>query len=392
MDKIERLDIEKDYEEVFALSEYAFQYKLSESEVQQKIEDAKSHIIFGYKEKDNLMAKLHLIPLKCHINGKFFDMGGLSSVASWPEYRRGGLVRNLIMKSLLSMRENNQLVSYLHPFSIPFYRKYGWEQVFSYRMLDISVHCFRTEGKTTGYVRKRNDIKLLDDLYFQFMTSYSGNIIRTKQWWENRVLKNNPFQVVAYNDANESIGYLIYEIKDNVMDVLEAVYINNDAKKLLFEFIGNHDSMIERVKMKTPHQDNLIHYLSDPPTEEVIHHHFMARIVDVGKFLKVYPFEYSGAEMTVILSVKDSFLKENEKDYKITVSKHKIYIEETRDTHNEPIINCTVQMLTLMLIGNQSPVVLMENNMIEGDTEAIMLLSQLLKQPQRNIPFFMDTF
>src|SRR5690625_1180692 len=116
---------EKDYDQIFSLSQYAFQYELSYEELEKKKAEAKQHKIWGWMEGEEMGAKLHIIPLASYINGKTFNMGGISSVATWPEYRRKGLVKKLLSHALHDMKKNEQHLSLLHPFSFPFYHKYG---------------------------------------------------------------------------------------------------------------------------------------------------------------------------------------------------------------------------------------------------------------------------
>src|SRR5690625_7337892 len=115
---------EKDYDQIFALSQYAFQYELTQEELEEKQTEAKQHKIWGWMEGEELAAKLHIIPLTSYIDGKSINMGGISSVATWPEYRRKGMVKELLRHALQDMKENEQHISFLHPFSFSCYQHY----------------------------------------------------------------------------------------------------------------------------------------------------------------------------------------------------------------------------------------------------------------------------
>src|SRR5699024_11337253 len=96
-----------------------------------KEEEAASERIFGYYVDNEPAGKLHVILLEVFIQGTRFCMGGISSVATWPEYRRQGVAKKLLKKSLSDMKEKGDVVSLLHPFNVGFYRKYGWELAFN---------------------------------------------------------------------------------------------------------------------------------------------------------------------------------------------------------------------------------------------------------------------
>ena len=61
------------------------------------------------------------------MSGQEWKMGGIAGVATYPEYRRNGYVKKLLIQALEKMRNDQQIVSLLHPFDIGFYRKFGWE-------------------------------------------------------------------------------------------------------------------------------------------------------------------------------------------------------------------------------------------------------------------------
>lgn len=65
------------------------------------------------------------------IKNKGFKMAGVASVAIWPEERRNRKVAKLIQASVDWMNNHDFDISYLHPFHVPFYRKYGWELICS---------------------------------------------------------------------------------------------------------------------------------------------------------------------------------------------------------------------------------------------------------------------
>src|SRR5699024_561782 len=87
---------EQNYDEIFALSEFAFQYQMNGEERSRKEEEAARHRIFGCYVDNELAGKLHIIPLEVFMQGTRFSMGGISSVATWPEYRRQGVAKNLL--------------------------------------------------------------------------------------------------------------------------------------------------------------------------------------------------------------------------------------------------------------------------------------------------------
>ena len=107
---------EDKFREALRLSEYAFQYKVDEERLQQQLTKMKeSHEIYVIMEGEDLAAKLHLIPFHIYIGKEKFKMGGVAGVATYPEYRRSGYVKELLQHSLQTMKKMAiQSLCYIH--------------------------------------------------------------------------------------------------------------------------------------------------------------------------------------------------------------------------------------------------------------------------------------
>ena len=67
--------------------------------------------------------------MKVNIHDNIMDMGGITGVATYPEYTGKGLIHSLMKRVVNYMHEQEFPISFLYPYSIPFYRKMGWEIV-----------------------------------------------------------------------------------------------------------------------------------------------------------------------------------------------------------------------------------------------------------------------
>lgn len=381
MGEIKRLS-EADYHDIFSLSQFAFQYELSEEDLMKKKEEASRHQMWGWMVEGKLAAKVHIIPLASYINGQTFEMGGIASVATWPEYRRQGMIKNLLFHALQEMKKNGQTISLLSPFSIPFYRNYGWELAFTDKKYDIPIGNLKREWETQGYVRRiGKDVPLLHDIYTIYARKFSGMLTRDEKWWEQRVLTDSSAHIaVAYNEAGEAEGYLIYKVKERVFTVIEMAHTSLNGWKLLLEFIANHDSMVKNVKMIVPENDQLTLLVDDPRFGQKITPYFMARIVDVLAFLKQYPFQKTGRDQELLINVEDCFFPENSDTLKLTENATGIEVEKCSEKQNG--IQCTVQQLTVMLLGYKRPSELYDIGLIQGNIEDIKQLEKLIPEQQ----------
>ena len=74
----------------------------------------------------NLTACMELPEYKIRYEGGWARMTGIAGVASLPECRFGGAVRQLVQFAFQRMRQSGALFSALYPFSHAFYRQFGF--------------------------------------------------------------------------------------------------------------------------------------------------------------------------------------------------------------------------------------------------------------------------
>jgi predicted acetyltransferase len=389
-----RLLTEEDYEDVFRLSEYAFQYQLTEEQKEFRKQWMSQQDILGDFENGQLTAKAHLLPFTVFIHGQEFNMSGVAGVATWPEYRRKGKVAKLLKAALERMNEKGECLSFLHPFQVNFYRNFGWELFASYKKLTIENKHLVLLAPTKGRVERisREDApQVLNPIYETYMLQYNGGLKRTPFWWELYVLKQDMHAVVYLDEQNEKTGYMLYEMKNRHMNVQEMISLNEEAKRGLWNFICQHDSMAEKVTIITSVDDSLPYLLQEPRITQEIYPYFMARIVDLEKFLKAYPFVKP--EGTLFLHVHDEFAPWNSAIYQISESGVTVFRKEKENAScmHPPKrgLQLDINTATALLLGYERPLAFYKMGKLKGNEKEVEQLEKLI--PQRT-PFFIDFF
>ncbi|SDY08209.1 Predicted acetyltransferase [Evansella caseinilytica] len=386
------------------MSEYAFQYQLTEEERAERrpIFDPETTLVA--EEDGQILSRVVVFPLQVYVHGRKIMMGGVSGVATWPEHRRGGLVKELLYESLKEMKEKGQLLSFLAPFSIPFYRKFGWELFAEVQKISLTKEQLPERKKTPGYVKRvEKDSSLLDTVYHQWATRFNGTLVRDKHWWKRLFLRSKKRHVaVYYSESGEAKGYLIYEVKSQSMTVAELIWLDNESRDGLLTFIANHDSMITKAEITTTLNDGLPFILPDPKVERQLTSYFMARIVDVKAFLEKVPFRISEGDSTVVLHVSDKFCQWNDGTYFLhsgagaaREGKVEFYPTAARAAgtcQHQPKrgLHLSVQTLTAILFNSQSVDVMMREGYITGDEAAAQQLKMAIPAGQQ--PFIYDFF
>lgn len=381
------------------MSEFSFQYQMSANELRARLAEMNPRETWVAEENGEILSKAAVLPLSVYLQGIPVPAGGVSGVATWPEQRRKGLAAKLIKHSLVHMKKNGQLLSLLFPFSVSFYRKFGWELYADQEKITLSKEQFPLHETHEGECRRiKQDASLIGPVYDEWASKRNGTVIRTAEWWKKSVFKRKKGIVAAYYRDNAVKGYLIYGVKERHMEIEEIIWADPDARKGLLSYIRNHDSMADTVSIQTAAHEIFPFLLPDPKAKREVSSYFMARIVDCESLLKMYPFQLDKSQ-SIIMKVSDRTCEWNEGTYILSASPSDSTLvrfyppqeEETAIARQLPkrrlIIDITC--LTAIIMGAQSAVRLWEEGCIFGDEESVRILDASIP---RRTPFIYDFF
>ncbi|WHY02257.1 GNAT family N-acetyltransferase [Neobacillus sp. DY30] len=383
---------EKDYTESMKLSMYAFQYKIPEDSIASRLEMLKRHTIIGAWENDNLAAKLHIIPFHIYLNDQEWKMGGVAGVATYPEFRRNGYVKRLIREALETMRKEEQIVSLLHPFNIGFYRKFGWDIFTENKMILIEKKDLKFLKDQPGSIirfQKESHNPDIETVYAQFSKNYIGMLVRDLTWWKNNIYDDSQ-AAVYYDNSGEAKGYILFEVKERKMDIQEFITLDNEARAGLWNFICQHDSMVDQVSILTSNHEVLPFILPQPKVKTEVTPYFMARIVDAEQCLQKYKFNDGNGK--VFIHLEDEYAPWNNGSYLIGSGEVKVFKEKQGSSCIQPPqrgVRMDVNSLTALLFGYKRPMELLELGYINGSESEIAALEKLFPHSK---PFFYDFF
>lgn len=381
--EIRRLS-ETEFEKSLQLSQYAFQYVVKEEDRPKRFEMMKKHEIWGEFEKEDLLSKLHILSLEISIDNKRFSMGGIAGVATWPEHRRKGSVTRLLQKALLSMKEKGQTISLLHPFNIQFYRRFGWEltaSVNKYTLEKSDLIRYEEVPGTVSRLTKEDGNSLLTSVYEEWFHTYNHLLVRTDDWWNNHVFTEGYNRIIYRDEDGVPKGYLCCKAADKLLDVQEFVYLTEDARRALWNFICQHDSMVDKVKIIAPSNDQLPFLINNPRIHQEHYPYFMARIVDVEAFLKQYPFKQ--AEHPIRIAITDDKAEWNNGTFSIGDDRTRT------SSNNEAALTMDIQTLTAALLGSHKPTFLYQCGRIKGKQENMIQFENIItEKPVAFLDFF----
>ncbi len=400
LEEIRRLT-QEELGEHLALDEFAFQFQFDADTRQQVLEQTDASTILGCFVDGRLAAQAQVLPLTAYVAGVSYPMGGIASVATWPEHRRGGKVARLLRRALVEMRAAGQSLSMLAPFSFSFYRKYGWEMLMERRMYTIPEPWWPRFPDTGGRMERCQDGQRLAPIYEAYARRYTGMLQRTSDWWQQRIARRKPGVWAVYiNAAGEETGYVLYQVKDSLLTVHEWVHLDEDARRGLWNFIANHDSMAREVKLTAPLDDTLLYLLENPRIQHEVDPYFMARIVDVESFLRRYPFRSLGDAVSVTLSIADPCADWNQASFHVRVGADgqvgvrrlggpEVVWEAVSGIQDSAAVDVDVQDLAAMLLGYRRPRQLAELGRLRARPTGVEVLEQLIPE---QTPYLLDFF
>ncbi len=346
--------------------------------------------VFGwFTPEDELISQICIYPCKVNIHGKLFDMGGVTGVGTYPEYANMGLMNDLIIEALKKMRQAGQYISYLFPYSIPYYRRKGWEIISDHMTYSFKDTQLPKHVDVPGFVERLDvtdeDVKLVYDRYAHQM---HGALIRNKiEWdeywrWEN---EDERTAAVYYDSDNQPQGCLFYWVEGDIFHIKEAFYLTQEAKHGLWNFVGAHFSMIDEVRGDSYLNEPIAFELEDSHIVETIEPYYMARIVDVAEFLKTYPWDDEIRPFHFI--VKDATAEWNNGVFGVRQNVNN-EIEVVKDPIGDAV-ELDIRTLSTMLMSYKSPAYLHKTERLKTNAKTLRLLEKLIPTKK---PYFSDYF
>jgi predicted acetyltransferase len=348
---------DSEYPQIDALRDYCFRHNYEGDVLKDFHHLVARSTDLGAFINQRLVGQLLVLPLNININGSIYPMGGISFVAVYPENRHSGIMANLLNYSLEKMREDGQFVSVLEPFSISFYRHFGWEPFFD--RLDYSIPADKFPnftGKNVHFDRfdySNRQFAVVQKIYDRFARARNGLMLRDNNWWLRlRLREPDTFFALCNDQAGVPSGFIRYQIKDVTFAIRDFVAFNYETEKALWGFITSHSSNVFTIKGSSSAHRPFGMTFANPQFEKKVLSEVMIRIVDAEQFLLRYPF--ATIHRPLLLKLNDGRAGWNNHVYKIT-DRQQVEIIDEQDYQIANLLETDVGTLSAMLIGYRRP-------------------------------------
>ena len=263
----------------------------------------------------------------CSFNGSTIKAMVIGMVLTQAEYRRGGMARKTFQMLDPVIRETGTLVSYLHPFSFPYYRTMGYERVADHRVLEFAITDldFLPRYPDLQRIRLGDDMSPLDAVYNQFslgrnvMLRRYGSGSTDKKLIVPEYMRGGPYlydiqsdkmHYLSRNEQGQPDGYVIlhgqmplqdHYLKDGILHVDEMCFTTPQALRKLLGFLRMFEGQYEFVRMANvgmaPEVERMLRRYKY--TKITVLPDISARCHDVGGLLAASAYPRERGEFTV---------------------------------------------------------------------------------------------
>lgn len=281
------------------------------------------------EDDEEIVSSLQLNQYNLKLNDKIYDTSYVVGVSTFPQARGKGYMKHIMDFTLNELYRKNQLVSILMPIDYRLYRKYGYEHCYDQIEYEIDIEDL-SGFKSKGFLKKAklDNINDLINIENNFLKDLNGTIIRDENYYENlfKEVESEDGHIYIHEDELKD-GYIIYFINNENIFVRELYYNNLNALKGILRFLYNHNTQCKKVTISSPIDDKIRFILSNPKTANIkLKPFMMGRVINFKKYLESLNIK-SNENLSINISVKDDFIKENNKIFKIHLNNNKLNVE-----------------------------------------------------------------
>ena len=336
------------------------------------------------EEEANIVSSLQLNQYKIQLNGKDYDTSYIVGVSTMPEARGRGYMKHIMDFTLNEMYRKNQLVSILMPIDYRLYRKYGYEHCYDQIEYEINIEDLAGFKSYGSLIKSNLDyINEMINIEKSFLENLNGKVVRDENYYENLFKEVESEDGHIYIHKNEEYdGYIIYFINGDNIFVREIYYKNINALKGMLRFIYNHNTQCKTVNITSPIDDKIRFILSNPRTVTIkIKPFMMGRVINFKKYLESLDVKNNG-KLSLIISVKDDYIKDNNKIFKITLENNRLTVEEGNFEYDVEFNINTISQLAFSYINGREAYLL---NNIEENEKVIKFLDTVFTKKENYI-------
>lgn len=291
--------------------------------------------LYGLFDGDDLVSVCKLYDLETTIRSEPVTVGGLGAVATAPERRRQGHVRELLENALGVYRERDVSIVTLWPSGTGFYRNLGWGIANTFTKYELPPEKLAFARGSEGAFRRlsADGWERLRAVETTHAAETTLALRRSEAWWRQRTLadwagKGTPY-LYGYERDGGLQGYLVYTIDrergtgahdaSRRLQVQTLAYADDEAYRAILDFLADQDSQVDIVELLVPEESDLLYRIHESDgVEASLENGSMVRLTDVPGALESFPWPDS-LTTSFTLRVTDPLVSHNDGTFAVDV-------------------------------------------------------------------------
>lgn len=366
-----------DKEDIWNLASYAYGVPESSREGFLERLDIIAEEFYIYKHENEPVATARMLPFQQNIRGVLKPMGGVGMVASSPEHRREGYVRELMLGMLRELKEQGYATSTLYPFKDSFYMALGYAKMPMSRILEVDPRTLTGVSLPEGYSVKRESgeevFRLWRNIHEKMVDQTHGAVKRNDVRWKERTSVFRAKAAVARNSKGEPEGIMTYGIKGyseghswsepGQLNIGDFHWTTIESRDAILHFLFKHADQIAKVNILiNSRTEDYYHWLENIHTPVLKSSIFnMARIIDVKTSFENLPVNAQGS---LTLKIADPHFDWNNGVFRFFEQNGVLKVENSEEPAKATV---TIQGLTSLLYGTLNIQHLRRLGWLQGD-------------------------
>ncbi len=323
--------------------------------------DEKQPPTLGIFEGSRLVASLTIEDLHVFWGNDSVPLGGIAGVACAADRRGCGHVGRLLTESLKTMRDTGQYLSGLFPFSVAFYRRFGWDWVGEKRTYTVPTSEIKaySEGRHLQAYEGPDALDVVRPVHEAYARRYRSMATRTDPapaFWEQALKHhdNRTTYVQVYRDpqSGEAEGYLTFRFPNDGDTGRVGEFFANTAAAYrgLLSVLHYYGTQVRRIRLLGPADASLPLYVMHNDLETKVSPLFMGRIVDAAAAFGALRTD-PGLSGRVALTLTDEHADWNRRTFAVEMEGGQVTAAEVQE---DPAITMDIQTLSQAYWGQPS--------------------------------------
>lgn len=329
--------------------------------------------LYGLYRESELLGGMVLYDFDMTLYETRAGVGGVGMVGVDALHKKEHVARDLVAAYLRHYREKSYPLAALYPFRPDFYAAMGFGYGTKINGYRVTPSAFLPGGdKSRVRFMTPEDHEKLVACYERYAGKTHG-MFRLSDLSRNRFLSNPDFRVVGYERDGEVRGYFSYRLntpnpEENFvlqdLHIQQWVYETPEALQGLTAYLRSQADQVRRVIFYT-FDESFFYALSDPRngTDRLlppVNHEsnvqgvgLMYRIINLRRFFELLAeHDFGGETLTLKLSVRDSFLPEENGDTVVRFERGRVRaLDADPGTAPDVTVDIGVAELSSLLMG-----------------------------------------